>query len=104
MVGHPCMERDHHVFTRPTTPPPPHAGPILGPNLIPPAGGPPCDLPTSYITSRASIGECVPSHAAQEPQQPISLHAVGAQRASVPRECSASLLHQHRLASFTLQR
>jgi hypothetical protein len=40
MVGHPCMERDHHVFTRPTAPPPPHAGPILGSNLIPPAGGP----------------------------------------------------------------
>jgi hypothetical protein len=28
---------------------------------------PPCDLPTSYITSRASIGECAPPHAAQEP-------------------------------------
>jgi hypothetical protein len=41
----------------------------LGSNLIPPSHrqedrAPPCDLPTVYITSRASTGECVPPHAA----------------------------------------
>jgi hypothetical protein len=54
-------------------------------------GGPSCDLPTVYITSRASAGECVPPHAA--PATIVTL----AQRAShVPRVCTASLLHQHR--------
>jgi hypothetical protein len=80
----------------------PHPHPTLGQlgsNLIFPPGedrAPPCDLPTSYITSRASIGECAPPHAAQEPNNRDLSKAVGAQRASVPRVWSASLLHQHR--------
>jgi hypothetical protein len=91
----------------PTAPPPPHAWPILGSILSHRRRedrAPPCDLPTAYITSRASIGECASPYA--EPNN-RHLQAVGAQRASVPRVWSASLLHQHRRmqgASFTLQR
>jgi hypothetical protein len=52
---------------------------------------PPCDLPTSYITSRASIGECVPPHAAQEPNNRHLSKQLGpsvpAYRASAPRHC-----------------
>jgi hypothetical protein len=62
MVGHPCMERESTP-----RPPAPRSTSCLCSNLIPPlapAEGPPCDLPTVYITSRASVGECVPPHAA----------------------------------------
>jgi hypothetical protein len=65
---------------------------------------PPCDLPTAYITSRASIGECVPPHAAQEPNNRHLSKQLGPSVPAYPRVCCASLLHQHRLTSFTLQR
>jgi hypothetical protein len=63
MVRHPCMEREYHVSTRPTASPPTHAG--LGSSLNQPSRrredrAPPCHLPTTYITSRASAGECSP--------------------------------------------
>jgi hypothetical protein len=55
---------------------------------------PPCDLPTSYITSRASIGECAPPHAAQEPNNRDLSKQLGpsvpAYLACGPRHCCTS--------------
>jgi hypothetical protein len=62
------------------------------------------DLPTSYITSRASVGECLPPHAAQEPNNRHLSKQLGPSVPAYRASASASLLHQHRLASFTLQR
>jgi hypothetical protein len=57
MVGHPYMEREHHVSTRLTA----RSLAIrveYEPSRRREDRTPPCHLPTSYITSRASVGEC----------------------------------------------
>jgi hypothetical protein len=63
MVGHPCMERENHVSTRLPT-----LANLLSwvrPSRRREDRAPPCHLPTVYITSRASDGECSPRKVVQ---------------------------------------
>jgi hypothetical protein len=77
MIERPRVEREHHASTHPTAPPPPtlqqqsHQVGSCHPHTAR-RFHQPCDLPTAYITPRASTGECVlpPRRAKQDLPKP----------------------------------